>query len=433
MHQPPISHTTAQKMQNGATLQPPHSFSSNGGAGTNGSIGRRRLMPDTSTHATVLLPGRAQRDSSSTTSGGSMLPPGRPHRDTPPVPPPRPEHSISSRTRDLPIQPAVPALVVPTQQPLSSPAPVVTLTDPRPGMERAQNLYVDAPLKQQLLAQQTIIGPGAKRTSTAAGGGSSSSSVSVSAPSSRAGSVRRSQIVNSKNNNSSSVISSSVLNDLPLPTKKGVSSSKKGAIGSGSGPNAVLSDFPTSLSSSGGADNSSLSANANSDLDPADSIICRTCGLCRCEACRTPRRLPEKWLCGNKCHLSADTLVDTVTCMWVVKAVMYHCAKDRVEESDEKAVGYDNPCSCKPGRLGRWSCLGLASIFLPCLCCYLPLKGCQKGVEVIHEQVTSNACKCERATTPSVITTTQPGSPQISSALFPPSSPGGDSEKSLLG
>ncbi|XP_068745522.1 protein sprouty homolog 2-like [Montipora capricornis] len=77
------------------------------------------------------------------------------------------------------------------------------------------------------------------------------------------------------------------------------------------------------------------------------------------------------------CKRSVDVLIDYASCMCGVKAVLYHCSKDSFDEGNV----LEQPCSCGPPRkpcLGRWGCLAACSVFLPCLLCYLPLKGCSE-------------------------------------------------------
>ncbi|KAJ7372066.1 negative regulation of ERK1 and ERK2 cascade [Desmophyllum pertusum] len=66
-------------------------------------------------------------------------------------------------------------------------------------------------------------------------------------------------------------------------------------------------------------------------------------------------------------------LLDCCTCMCCVKALFYHCTKD-IKDEGQMA---ENPCSCQgpvSGCVGRWSVMGLMSIVLPCLWCYLPFE-----------------------------------------------------------
>lgn len=77
------------------------------------------------------------------------------------------------------------------------------------------------------------------------------------------------------------------------------------------------------------------------------------------------------------CKRNVDVLIDYASCMCGVKAVFYHCSKDSFDEGSVS----EHPCSCGPPRkscIGRWGCLAVCSVFLPCLLCYLPLKGCSE-------------------------------------------------------
>lgn len=70
----------------------------------------------------------------------------------------------------------------------------------------------------------------------------------------------------------------------------------------------------------------------------------------------------------NKC-------IDQCTCMVCIKAGRYHWAGDTDSFVEE-------PCSCIGTRkniVGRWFCMGVVALFLPCLVCYLPAKLCQNS------------------------------------------------------
>ncbi|XP_054268915.1 protein sprouty homolog 3 [Macrosteles quadrilineatus] len=122
------------------------------------------------------------------------------------------------------------------------------------------------------------------------------------------------------------------------------------------------------------------------------SIICRECGRCRCESCREPRPMPSLWLCHDFCLCSTETCVDYGSCLCCVKGLMYHCAS---KDGDDDTCA-DDPCSCGPHRrLGRWTCLGLTSLVLPCLCCYWPLRGVAGVVESLYSRCTSRGCRCD--------------------------------------
>uniref|UniRef100_T1JJ50 Protein sprouty n=1 Tax=Strigamia maritima TaxID=126957 RepID=T1JJ50_STRMM len=119
------------------------------------------------------------------------------------------------------------------------------------------------------------------------------------------------------------------------------------------------------------------------ETNSSDSIVCVSCGKCKCLACREPRALPSKWICNSRYECSAEALVDTVSCMCCVKGVFYHCTKDGDMDDDVSCA--DRPCSCSDDRrCVRWSCMGALSLFMPCLLCYWPLKGCLKGLETCY-------------------------------------------------
>lgn len=127
-----------------------------------------------------------------------------------------------------------------------------------------------------------------------------------------------------------------------------------------------------------------------------DSIICRRCGRCRCDACQGPRPLPSRWVCSDKVHCSAGALVDYCSCVCCVKGLFYHWAKDYDLDTDVSCA--DKPCSCSPHRrCVRWSCLGLLSVVLPCLCLYWPLRGCVRLCELGYAACSSTGCRCDAA------------------------------------
>lgn len=145
----------------------------------------------------------------------------------------------------------------------------------------------------------------------------------------------------------------------------------------------------------------SLPLNSAIRIDQSDSIICRECGRCRCEACRAPRKLPEYWLCGNACVCSSETVVDTLSCMCCVKTMFYHCGKDcYFDEStvEDSTNAFDRPCSCTGEHAcARWSFMGVLGMVLPCLWCYLPLKGCAKATQSVYQRCTATGCRCSDA------------------------------------
>ena len=78
------------------------------------------------------------------------------------------------------------------------------------------------------------------------------------------------------------------------------------------------------------------------------------------------------------CGVEADELIDYASCMCCVKGIFYHCTKDNFDEGHLA----EEPCSCAgpvTSCAPRWGCLALLSLFIPCLWCYLPARGCKKA------------------------------------------------------
>ncbi|TRY73028.1 hypothetical protein TCAL_01896 [Tigriopus californicus] len=368
--------------------------------------------------------------------------------ETPPVPPPRPESTLSPHTRDITnpsgnsVRLALGTPPSPTRSPVSlspgrtnssilggitsashlpqQPPPMlgltrlsstmspITLTAPRPGLERNQNLYVDAPLKKQVLSSNSINQTHSyvdELTFDQQLPLPQSANVSLKKKRQQQQQQQQQRILSLKSRPpglspedletpsfSSSVIKSSSSSKKPLTEKNLSEFPRRGSNGLLLSPASMVSS-PT----------------YEDEPNPSDSIICSDCGRCRCVSCRTARPLPEKWLCSNTCHMSAETIVDTLSCMWLVKAVMYHCSKDMTQEGDdscESAMVEENPCSCNGESIGlRWACIGATSALLPCLCCYLPFKACVHGIESLYQQATSNGCRCIPSPTQSPIQT----------------------------
>uniref|UniRef100_A0A0A9WZP1 Protein sprouty 2 n=1 Tax=Lygus hesperus TaxID=30085 RepID=A0A0A9WZP1_LYGHE len=120
---------------------------------------------------------------------------------------------------------------------------------------------------------------------------------------------------------------------------------------------------------------------------PSESIICPDCGRCRCASCRSPPDPPSAWLCSDLCYVSPDSCVDYASCLCCVRGIMYHCSPDEEWSRD--------PCSCSSTHwLKRWACLGLTSLFLPCLCCYCPLKTCSDSCTSAYAACSHRGCSC---------------------------------------
>ncbi|XP_068124008.1 protein sprouty homolog 2 [Hyperolius riggenbachi] len=121
---------------------------------------------------------------------------------------------------------------------------------------------------------------------------------------------------------------------------------------------------------------------------------CESCGKCKCQDCTNPRTLPSCWICDNRCLCSAQEVVDYVTCVCCLKCLFYHCSNDDEDNCSER------PCSCSQAHCcTRWSVIGVMSMFLPCLWCYLPAKGCLKMCEGCYDQAKRPGCRCKRSNT----------------------------------
>ena len=118
-----------------------------------------------------------------------------------------------------------------------------------------------------------------------------------------------------------------------------------------------------------------MSSNAEAIINVGNGIFAQT---------RSPSMTnsEERTIHGNNVHINSPMkpdrtrLLDCCSCMCCVKAVFYHCTKDR----DFERNWADQPCSCETGTDcgARWGILGMFSVFLPCLVCYPIIKVCCK-------------------------------------------------------
>ncbi|XP_051993962.1 protein sprouty homolog 2-like [Xyrauchen texanus] len=124
--------------------------------------------------------------------------------------------------------------------------------------------------------------------------------------------------------------------------------------------------------------------------DKKHSNRCTECGRCKCERCTCPRNLPSCWMCGRRCLCSAMTTMDYVTCVCCVKGLFYHCS------SDDEDVCADKPFSCSQSHCClRWSAISVLALFLPCLLCYLPAKGCVALCQTCYNCTNRPGCRCK--------------------------------------
>uniref|UniRef100_A0A3Q4ME69 Sprouty homolog 4 (Drosophila) n=1 Tax=Neolamprologus brichardi TaxID=32507 RepID=A0A3Q4ME69_NEOBR len=148
------------------------------------------------------------------------------------------------------------------------------------------------------------------------------------------------------------------------------------------------SNVLTSSSSQG------LAVIPSSPTEKKHLLLCEHCGKCRCTECTLPRTLPSCWVCNQECLCSAQSMVDTATCMCLVKGIFYHCTED---EDDEGSCA-DKPCSCSQANCcARWSFMAALSFVLPCLVCYLPAMGLAKLGQKCYDNISRPGCRCKNS------------------------------------
>ena len=344
-------------------------------------------------------------------SSGAQPPP------VPPLPPFRPGTAVrigSSNSQPAARMSAAPAVPVrplvasrttvhsssSSTHPAGSDLEVITLTQPRPDGERTRNEYIDTPLKGGINASGCPRDQRHRSAGSLLGGstplhaethphihisGSPHDHLALVSP-------LGGHQVSHKSSPSKSLSATptspslkrthSARRSLPI-TKQPTTFTKEAKRQ----PN----DDVALVAPSGGACSTVAGSSASSGRD---SIICPQCNRCRCEACRTPRPLPSKWLCQDKFLCSAEACIDYASCLCCVKGLFYHCAVSQGEEDGGTCA--DRPCSCAPHhRLARWGCLASISLALPCLACYWPLKGALKVVEMCYQRCTRHGCRCD--------------------------------------
>lgn len=229
---------------------------------------------------------------------------------------------------------------------------VITLLQPRPGMARRQNDYIETPLRPQSNKSDSTKSSSASKESDDSGSASDSSATGLNVSGIHRPYVRTKQTLFGS--------------QLPVTSQPSVATFKKDKLSR---------------------------VDSGQQQVHADSIICRECGRCKCESCRSPKRLPKKWICNDKYLCSAENCIDNFSCLCCVKGFFYHLAKDYEMDNDVSCA--DQPCSCVPHkRCLRWSCLIFSSLFLPCLCCYWPLRGCVKTTETCYAAYSGHGCRC---------------------------------------
>ena len=297
---------------------------------------------------------------------------------------------------------------------------VITLSQPRPDGERVRNEYIDTPLKGGLRVTST---PLHAETHIHISGSPHDHLALVSPLGSQSSKTSSTKSL-PFNNTGNTPLTSPSLKRLQS-TRRSLPITKQPAFTKDTSSNACRRDGGVNCPSTSSTTSSSRmvfsSPSSQSSSGGGDSVICPDCDRCRCLSCRTPRPLPSKWLCGDKCLCSAESCVDYVSCLCCVKGLFYHCGSSSDDEDDEDVhrrsrryhhqppsstnggVGSngscaDAPCSCVPShhRMARWGCLASLTLVMPCLLCYWPLQGGVKVVEMCYQKCTRHGCRCDQ-------------------------------------
>ncbi|CAG09043.1 unnamed protein product, partial [Tetraodon nigroviridis] len=98
----------------------------------------------------------------------------------------------------------------------------------------------------------------------------------------------------------------------------------------------------------------------------------------RCMYCRSVFSASENG--RGRCRDAPDPALHCLrqwTCVWCAESLLYHCMSDSEGEfwepcsCDDSMGGHPHPLCC-----ARWLALLALSLFVPCMCCYLPLRAC---------------------------------------------------------
>lgn len=98
----------------------------------------------------------------------------------------------------------------------------------------------------------------------------------------------------------------------------------------------------------------------------------------RCVYCRSVFSASENG--RGRCRDAPDPALHCLrqwTCVWCAESLLYHCMSDSEGEfwepcsCDDSLGGHPHPLCC-----ARWLALLALSLFVPCMCCYLPLRAC---------------------------------------------------------
>ncbi|CAJ1064967.1 sprouty-related%2C EVH1 domain-containing protein 3 [Xyrichtys novacula] len=115
-------------------------------------------------------------------------------------------------------------------------------------------------------------------------------------------------------------------------------------------------------------------------ISPDDDSPCPQASSCssRCVYCRSVFSTSENG--RGRCRDAPDPALRCLrqwTCVWCAESLLYHCMSDSEGEfwepcsCDDSLGGHPHPLCC-----ARWLALLALSLFVPCMCCYLPLRAC---------------------------------------------------------
>ncbi|XP_071216364.1 sprouty-related, EVH1 domain-containing protein 3 [Salvelinus alpinus] len=135
----------------------------------------------------------------------------------------------------------------------------------------------------------------------------------------------------------------------------------------------------------GGGGGAAAGGGDGTDGDPAispdEDSPCPAGSSCssRCVYCRSVFSQSENG--RGRCRDAPDPALHCLrqwTCVWCAESLLYHCMSDSEGEfwepcscEDSLGEGHPHPLCC-----ARWLALLVLSLFVPCMCCYLPLRAC---------------------------------------------------------
>lgn len=168
--------------------------------------------------------------------------------------------------------------------------------------------------------------------------------------------------------------------------------------------------------------------------------LCPRCNKCRCSDCKIKKPIPSKWICNNLFLCSVDNTVDLLSGMCCIKGCLYHTlggdnevclssstkkdnyssTNDNDQQQQQQRQRHNNNINnsnsntnnhlksrnnnrkkiCSSNCCLRYSLVGAtATVLMPCLICYLPLKCCGKLASTLYGNCHDYGCRCDQRTT----------------------------------